>query len=386
MNAPRQGLYAALLAVSFVLHAILMIQGAAHQLALTRQAQGELMLNQLATDVLPPLMGHDAVGLALLMNRYGSRLDVAKLHIMDAEGRVLATGGQAPTRAGEVFARKIAVDQKNAGQLQLVMMEPSRGELVRAQVIPLLLSLLLHVLLWLLYRVVARQALLEPVVEPAKLPETSPAPEALTPVAALAVPDAVVLHIAFDDPRQLLDTLSPSLAEPYFLLCQTLLEQAIKTFAQLQPVSAPNVRIQQRFSASGAKVGLHGAPDDVLAEYAILLGSLINLLTDVVYRRHRESKHFALYTRVAVAAAQHQQTAEQLAASLLQHAKPNRVVVHVGEPVLTQLLRTCPLSALEHPVNVQMREAMHVDGLSAAQAQQVSEARAKILGAKREAV
>ena len=194
----------------------------------------------------------------------------------------------------------------------------------------------------------------------------------------------VARKIGFDDPRQLLDTLSPSLAEPYFLLCQTLLEQAVQTLPKLIDGEKPKINIRQRFGASGAQVGFSELNATEQARYAVLLGSLFNLLTEVVYRRHREMKHFALYTRVAIAAEQQDQTATAWAESLLKHAKVRGVTVHLPDHVLTELLRQYPMSNIEHPLDQQMREAMHVDGLSIEQAKLIGEARGRILGGKRE--
>ncbi|MFA9203535.1 MAG: hypothetical protein ACEQSD_06020, partial [Flavobacteriales bacterium] len=101
MNAPRQGIYAALLATSFAIHAVLMIQGAQHQLAVTRAAQGELMTGQLVADSLASVMVTDTVGLALLTGRYTERADVASVRILTANGQVLASGGAAATRGGQ---------------------------------------------------------------------------------------------------------------------------------------------------------------------------------------------------------------------------------------------------------------------------------------------
>ena len=92
LNAPRQGIYAALLATSFAIHAVLMIQGAQHQLAVTRAAQGELMTGQLVADSLASVMATDTVGLALLTGRYTERADVASVRILTANGQILASG------------------------------------------------------------------------------------------------------------------------------------------------------------------------------------------------------------------------------------------------------------------------------------------------------
>lgn len=386
MNAPRQGLYAALLASSFALHAVLMIQGTAHQLDVTRAAQGELMSRQLAADALSGLVASDTVALALLTSRYGDRPDVAQLQILDAQKKVLASGGSAPTREGATFHQPVRIEDRTIGQIDLTLIEPSRGEIVRTQWLPLLLSLLLHVLLWLLYRVVARPARQESTLVPAPAPVSAPVavaepvvpvPPTTTPAAVLDAP--VVMRIGFDDPRQLLDTLSPGLAKPYFVLCQTLLDQSILALGKVT-ADAPTCQMISIFDAEGARVGLSGAPERRLAEYAIELGSLFNVLAEFVYKRHREQKHFALHCAVAIAAKQDDKTARDLADQLLQHVKPNGVVVHVDEAVLTLLLRTCPLSALPHPIDAQMREAMVVDGLGAEQARRIADARNRILG------
>lgn len=388
MNAPRQGVYAALLACSFALHAVLIIQGTMHQLGQTRVTQGELLRSQLSADVLPSLAARDTVGLALLVNRYAERPDIAQIQVKDAVGQLLATGGNAPTRGGALFSQKVMLDGQLAGHVAIALIEPSRGEVIRYQWLPLLLSLLIHSMLWLLYRVVAR-----PKATPVAIIEPTPAlPEPMaepTPVVQPAPPpapihDPVVMWIGFDDPRQLLDTLSPSLAEPYFLLCQTLLEQAIQMLNKLAEGDKPTVEIRQRFGAQGARVGLVGGSSTEHARYAVLLGSLFNVLTEVVYRRHREMKHFALYTRVAIAAEQQDKTATAWAESLLKHAKVRGVTVHVPDAMLTELLRHYPMSNIEHPLDQQMREAMHIDGLSVEQAKLIGEARGRILGGKRE--
>lgn len=388
MNAPRQGVYAALLACSFALHAVLIIQGTMHQLDQTRAMQGELLQNQLSADVLPTLAARDTVGLALLLNRYAKRPDVAQIQVKDAQGQLLATAGNAPTRGGQPFDQKVMIDGQLAGQVAITLVEPSRGEVIRYQWLPLLLSLLIHSLLWLLYRVMARPkaAPVLPVIQPeppVAQPVVAPAPVVAAPPPA-PIHDPVVMWIGFDDPRQLLDTLSPSLAEPYFLLCQTLLEQAIQMLGKLTDGDKPQVEVRQRFGAQGARVGLVGGSSAEQASYAVLLGSLFNVLAEVVYRRHREMKHFALYTRVAIAAEQQEKTATVWAQSLLKHAKVRGVTVHMPDQVLTELLRQYPMSNIEHPLDQQMREAMHIDGLSVEQAKLIGDARGRILGGKRD--
>ena len=69
---------------------------------------------------------------------------------------------------------------------------------------------------------------------------------------------------------------------------------AIPRIALTATADAPTCQMISAFDAQGARVGLSGAPERRLAEYAIELGSLFNVLAEFVYKRHREQKHFAL--------------------------------------------------------------------------------------------
>lgn len=410
MNAPRQGLFASLLIISFAVHVTLMIHATNQQLSNTRAIQGELMTRQLADDSLAMLAPVDTVSLALMANRYASRPDVSALKILAADGRVLTTSGRAPTRAGEVFNKKIMLDQQALGTVELTLIKPSIGELIRIQWPPILLSLLAHVLLWLLYRVVARptrreyleslareQQLQEQMValklhaeqaqknammaqamaNPAMLPKAEPDSKAQG-TSSPSNDANFVLMINFVDPKQLLGTLSPGLARPYFNLCQTLLEQAI---AQNQQHFAPHTidyQIVQHFNETGAIISAPANhPDSAL--FLTQLGKLFNLLTKVVYQRHREIKRFALQTRAAVAEPQAGQDAQVLAERLIGHMEANQLAVHVSDEQLLALQQHFELAPLANPTDAQTREAMMLGAVKVEQAAFIRQARERIL-------
>lgn len=66
MNAPRQGLFASLLILSFALHSILMVVATNYYLKDNRAIQGELLTRQLVTDSINELDPPNTVALALL--------------------------------------------------------------------------------------------------------------------------------------------------------------------------------------------------------------------------------------------------------------------------------------------------------------------------------
>lgn len=416
MNAPRQGLFASLLIISFALHAVLIIHATSKQLSNTRAIQGELMTRQLAEDSLANLIPVDTVSLALLANRYSSRPDVAALKITAIDGRVLTTGGTAPTRAGEVFHKKIMLDKQAVGDIELTLIEPSFGEIIRDQWLPLLLAALIHILLWLLYRVIARptrseylatlarERQLKEQVSALKLTvetaqknaviaqalaqqkkESATGTGAAVPAQpAEALPPqtaAYVLHISFADPKQLLGTLSPGLARPYFNLCQTLLEQAMEQTRQQMQVSV-DCTVLQSFGENGAVVAVNKNEKTTTANVALFLvklGKLFNELTDIVYRRHREIKRFALHTRCAVTEQQVGHPAQALAQGLIHHVNSNELAVHVSDEQVLLVQQYFQLAPLTNPTDAQMREALMVIAMNVECAKFVAQARDRIL-------
>ena len=156
MNAPRQGLFASLLTVSFALHTFLLVIATTHQLNENRANQGQLMTSQLATESVTELEPANTVSLALVANRYATNPSVASIRILDANKQVLATSGMAKTREGEVFVRDALQNEKKVGTVEITLIQPSIGEILRTQWLAILASLFLHGLIWLAYRTVAR--------------------------------------------------------------------------------------------------------------------------------------------------------------------------------------------------------------------------------------
>jgi hypothetical protein len=413
VNAPRQGLYAAIVAISFALHTALIVEGSVHQLASTRDAQGELLIRQLAADATLDVARQDTVSLALLANRYSERADIVSLRILAADGHILANGGSAPSRSGQLFQQILLQDRTQSGQVELTLAEASLGEIIRLQWLPLLLSFFIHVLLWLFYRVVARPKFSgswfnQTSTDPSDSDETDSdeskqtslpiAPEpSLQLKAQVATTEPisypVVLRIAFDDPKSLLETLTPSIAQKYFTLCQKLLEEAIRILgAQMPNDGEPTeLSIISPFGMDGALVGVNQNSAHALG-HLLLLGQLINLLSDAVYRRNRLEKRFALHTRTAITEADEHADSKTKSHLLIQQAQTNDVLIHASNSNLSRLMIQFSLSTLAQATessteNIQtgsngmiLNEAMRLSGLRNDQAQLIERTRAQILG------
>ena len=156
MNAPRQGLFASLLIVSFALHTFLLVFATTHQLNETRASQGQLMTSQLIADSLSELESANTISLALIAERYATNPNIAYIRILDQNNQILATEGMYKTRSGEVFARDALKNEKKVGRVEMTLIKPSIGEILRTQWLAILAFFIIHTVLWLLYRVVAR--------------------------------------------------------------------------------------------------------------------------------------------------------------------------------------------------------------------------------------
>ncbi|MEG0488922.1 MAG: hypothetical protein RR575_13460, partial [Acinetobacter sp.] len=330
MNAPRQGLFASLLIVSFAFHTFLLVVATTHQLNENRASQGQLMTSQLVTDSLAELEPANTVSLALLANRYATNPSVASIRILDAQKQVLATSGMAKTRQGEVFVRDALQNEKKVGTIEITLIKPSIGEILRTQWLAILVSLLIHAFLWLAYRAIARPTRSEYLArinnearlkhEIQQLTEALEAEKAnrsiaiaqaqQTPVKIKVEPkpamnalendqDVLALNIQYYDPKQLMNTVNQSVSVPYFKLCQIFLNKSIELSAQHFKLSSKDFTIHQEFNQNGALISIDAEKPDA-AQCILMIGSVFQLLSEVLYKRYREDKRFVLQTRCAV--------------------------------------------------------------------------------------
>ena len=414
MNAPRQGLFASLLIVSFAFHTFLLVLATTHQLNENRANQGQLMTSQLVTDSLSELEPANTVSLALLVNRYATNPSIASIRILDAQNQVLATGGQSRTREGEVFVRDAIVNEKKVGTIEITLIKPSIGEILRTQWLAILLSLLVHALLWLAYRAIARPSrseylarinnesrlkhelqLLTQALEQEKhqtalaLAQAQQQPKpVMSPKANKAIEqsqdqDNIALNIQFYDPKQLLDTVTQSVSVPYFSLCQIFLNKSIELCVQHYKLNRSDIQTVQPFHEDGATLSIAANTPNAAACMA-MIGTVFQLLSEVLYKRYREEKRFVLQTRSGLSTAVEamQLSAVQAAERLVHQLSARENAVHLPNELLDQLSAHYELVSMPNPTNVLMRHAFMVNGMDSQSAELAQSLRTEILKGK----
>ncbi|WP_376744315.1 hypothetical protein [Acinetobacter sp.] len=419
MNAPRQGLFASLLIVSFAFHTFLLVVATTHQLNENRASQGQLMTSQLVTDSLSELEPANTVSLALLANRYATNPSVASIRILDAKKQVLATSGMAKTRQGEVFVRDALQNEKKVGTIEITLIKPSIGEILRTQWLAILVSLLIHAFLWLAYRAIARptrseylarinnearlkheiQQLTE-ALEAEKANRTlaiaqaqqqaqnkvKPEPKVLTTTAVDEDQDILALNIQYYDPKQLMNTVNQSVSLPYFNLCQIFLNKSIELCAQHFKLNSKDFTVQQEFNQHGAIISIENEKPNA-AQSILMIGSVFQLLSEVLYKRYREDKRFVLQTRCAVTTSVEamQLDAKHAAERLVNHLIAKEMALYLNNDQLKHIGDCYQLVALPNPTNVLTRHAFMINGMNNDCAELAQNIRTEILKGKKQA-
>ena len=420
MNAPRQGLFASLLIISFAFHTFLLVVATTHQLNENRASQGQLMTSQLVTDSLTELEPANTVSLALLATRYATNPSVASIRILDATKQVLATSGMAKTRQGEIFVRDALKNEKKIGTVEITLIKPSIGEILRTQWLAILVSFLIHAFLWLAYRAIARPTRSEYLTrinnearlkhEIQQLTETLEAEKANRTLAIAQAQQQtqnkvkieaknitapkfdndqalLALNIQFYDPKQLINTVNQSVAVPYFNLCQIFLNKSIELCAQHFKLNAKDFTIQHAFNQNGALISI--VADKPNATQSILMiGSVFQLLSEVLYKRYRADKRFVLQTRCAVSNTVEamQLNAIQAAERLANHLIAKEMALYLDNDQLKHIGDCYQLVALPNPSNVLTRHAFMINGMNNECAELAQSIRTEILKGKKNAV
>ena len=154
--APRQGLFAIIVLVSFCLQTLLLVISTDHQLNKSRVQKGEQMVAQLIDEARLSLENQDRVSLSVIANRYTSEQDVARLVIKDNKNNILVPVGNAPLQQGDTIRQIATNGDAVIGSVALTLKEVSFGEIITMQWPFVISSLILHLFLWLLYGYVAR--------------------------------------------------------------------------------------------------------------------------------------------------------------------------------------------------------------------------------------
>lgn len=412
MNAPRQGLFASLLILSFALHSILIVVATNYYLKDNRNIQGELLTRQLVNDTLNELDPPNTIALALVANRYATDPSIASLRILSATNQELATAGANKTRPGEVFAREAVINEQPVGRVEVTLIVPSLGEHLRNQWLPLLLCLILHGLIWLGYRTIARptrseflakmkreahlkheiQRLADALEQEkhqaslaiAKAQQLYQKPKAdlniQDPLTQTQASEHLYLSIQFYDPKQLLGTVNQSVAQTYFNISQLLLNKTMELCQKHYGLTENDIEVIQPFFDDGAILRVRKSASSAISTI-IQVAVVFQLLSEAMYKRYRDEKRFALQTRCAIAEdlPSMQLTAQKAAVRLGHYLHAKETAIYLNKATFKDVRHHYDFITLPNPSNALMREALLLKGLNKDNAELAQDMRTEIL-------
>jgi hypothetical protein len=350
--------------------------------------------------------------LALLADRYATNPSVASIRILDANNQVLATGGLTKTRQGEVFVREALQNEKKVGTIEITLIQSSIGEILRTQWLAILLSLMIHGLLWLAYRAIARPSRTEYLARINNESRLKHEIQTLTQAleqeqhnAAVAVAQAqqntqaknktkeskpvvlddncVALNIQFYDPKQLLDSVNKTVSVPYFNLCQIFLNKTAELCVQHYKLNSSDISTVHKFDEHGATISMSVETPNAV-QCLMMISTVFQLLSDVLYKRYREEKRFVLQTRSAISShveAMHL-TPVQAAERLVQQLAAKESAIHLPNELLKDISDRYQLVSMPNPTNVLTRHAFMMNGMDSEVAELAQTFRTEILKAK----
>lgn len=323
--APRQGRFALVLLVSLFVHILGFVLTLEHTLMTQKQKAIEELALHLAAEVKKPLVADDRIGLSVIAANYKAKAGVGFVGIFDAKDKLLVPTG---TDTG-VVGKSVVVSEGTLpiGRVEIKPAPVNRAEVMKTHWLYLLGSVGMHFLLWAGYAALARppRQLKKEIAEEVRNdmiatkaqadtpvpPPSTPAPpnsvqafiqSQLTGTPSPAKPaielddeKAIVVKIIFTDKRELFGVMAQGQAHAYLALCNQLLEKTLACLAKNALAARVSYQIQEPFDEHGAVVVL--TSEDVNARTPLVAAMFVKLFVSVnqiVYKKHRELKKFAL--------------------------------------------------------------------------------------------
>ena len=334
-----------LFVVSYLIHAMLLVNSAETELVNHQHPIGELLSEQLAISAAPFIINKDSVGLGLLANHFGDADAVLNLRIVDNQNQVLATGGQAQSQRGLNFSAPIILEKQRLGVAQIALSNPERGEIIKHSSINLALSFVVHLflMLWVGWPQLFKNMRV-PILQ-SLIKKEEPTPEPL-PIKPTAIPDpvkptaSVWVSFSFDDPRGLMQKVNANTSEQFLQIVDKLIKRTTRLYTG-KAIAALN--------SEGICIRFDGDTVADCAHRALLSSRLLIKLATTAHTQRREAKQFSLKLKAAILNLGElpDEAAHQELKTVLTVVKVNQIFVIDDEAFLADWKSKHQLSAFE---------------------------------------
>lgn len=333
-----------LFVVSYLIHAMLLVNSAETELVNHQKPIGELLSEQLAVSAAPFIINKDSVGLGLLANHFGEADAVLNLRIVDNQTQVLATGGKAQSQHGLNFSAPITLEKQRLGVAHIALSTPERGDIIKNSSINLALSFLVHLflMLWVGWpqlfkdlRIPILQALVkdEPIPEPLPV-APKPLPEPVKPAASVWV------TVCFADPKGLMPKVNANTSAQFLQVIDKLVKRTTRLYTG---------KAVTTLNSDGVTIRFDGDTVSDCAHRALLSSRLLIKLATTAHMQRREAKQFTLRLKAAVLNLGEltDEAAQKQLKTLLTVVSVNQIFIADDEALLPELKNKHQLDAFE---------------------------------------
>lgn len=290
-----------LLVVSFGVHTAIIVNNTETALWNAQGREGELLARQIADAAAPLMLTRDKVSLSILSSQYEQHGEVGSLRIYNNHNELVSESLE-NHRNGRLFPMPIHLQQQELGHLELRLAPPSVSTIVNQSAANLGLSLLLHFIIFvagLLFVSANRQQ-----AAPVRAPRAEPAPAPTEPAAPAPAPTeahpeeantehcpVTLLHLALDDPRQLLTRVNAAMADELLTFFDQLVDRVATLYGGI---------VETPFSTEGVQIRFEQEDTHEREFHAIAAAALFMQLVESASVERRRHQLLCLDTKAGI--------------------------------------------------------------------------------------
>lgn len=287
------GRWAVLVGASFLVHGALTVNSTETALWNAQGQQGTLLAQQLADAAAPLALAHDMVSLSVLTARYEAHPGIASLRLYTPRNERLSEAGQTGDE-GRLFSAPMHLQQQALGQVDLRLVSPSSGDIVRASLGNIGMSALMHLLLLAGGLFMGRRETVATrgaqALGHGNRSTPAPAPVAHEPESPPALSGSH-LHIALDDPNGLLWRVNAAMADELLTLFDQFIDRAARLY---------DGEVTTPFSPEGVTVCFVEGEEDDTAFRALAAAQLFLQLVEGAVEERRACGRLTLPCKAGV--------------------------------------------------------------------------------------
>ena len=213
-------------------------------------------------------------------------------------------------------------------------------------------------------------------LQKAKMQDEAQADDTQTGSRSVIEPTAgsYMVQVLFEDPHQLLSTVSHDNKAAYFALCDQLLDKSLQELLDLPLLAGVNAEVVKHYDDKGAKIVIDGEDYAKKATAAVFLSKLMLMLNQAVYDKHREIRRPAWQIRTTVSGMEY----ADVVLGLTNKRKETPLIL-IDEQAQEEVKVYAELVRLDSPKSIHERESRSLASVSKATAERLRKAMEKVL-------